>query len=169
MTGSKTITLSDITIRTHWQAGDLPFIIQSHSDFYREYHQYGKTFDYYVIKGAAEFYEKYRPERSRVWIAEHGNLRIGSLCLMERGEAAQLRLFYINENYRGIGLGKHLLEEFVAFLKEKNYQSAYLWTTNEQKTAVALYQRFGFCWVEDVFSNSTFDRPVIEQKYELVL
>lgn len=163
------ITLEDIQIRTELIVGDLPFVIQSHSDLYQKEYNYGKTFDYYVIKGVAEFFEVYTPEKSRVWVCEHEGKRIGFLSLMERGEAAQLRFFFMNKNYRGIGLGKHLMQLLLTFLKEKNYKSCYLWTTTEQLAAAALYKKFGFQWIADMPSNSTFDRPVIEQKYELVL
>jgi len=166
---TKKLSLNDIQIRTELKVGDLPFVIQSHSDLYQKEYNYGKTFDYYVIKGIAEFYEVYTPEKSRVWVCEHEGKRIGFLSLMERGQAAQLRYFFMDENYRGIGLGKRLMELFMAFLKETGYQSCYLWTTTEQLAAAGLYKRFGFKWVEDMPSNSTFDREVVEQKYEIVL
>lgn len=164
-----TFTLADITIRTELQVGDLPFVIQAHSDLYQKEYNYGKTFDYYVIKGMAEFYEIYTPEKSRVWVCEHQGQRIGFLALMNRGEAAQLRYFFMNEKYRGIGLGRHLMQLFMAFLRATGYQSCYLWTTTDQVAAAKLYQKFGFQWVEDMPSNATFDRPVMEQKYELIL
>lgn len=165
----KRVSLSDIQIRTELKVGDLPFVIQSHSDLYQKEYNYGKTFEYYVIKGMAEFFEIYTPEKSRVWVCEHQGERMGFLALMERGNAAQLRYFFMNENYRGIGLGKHLMQLFMNFLRAKNYKSCYLWTTNEQLAAANLYKKFGFQWVEDMPSNSTFDRPVIEQKYEIIL
>lgn len=163
------ILLEDIQIRTELKVGDLPFVIQSHSDLYQKEYNYGKTFDYYVIKGIAEFFEVYTPEKSRVWVCEHEGKRIGFLSLIERGTAAQLRFFFMNKNYRGIGLGNHLMREFIEFLKVKKYKSCYLWTTTEQLAAAALYKKNGFHWVEDMPSNSTFDRPVIEQKYEFIL
>ena len=166
---TKKISLKDIQIRTELKVGDLPYVIQAHSDLYQKEFNYGKTFDYYVIKGIAEFYEVYTPEKSRAWVCEHQGKRIGFLALMERGTIAQLRYFFMNKNYRGIGLGKRLMELFMTFLKEKEYQSCYLWTTTEQLAAASLYKKFGFKWVEDMPSNSTFDRPVIEQKYEVVL
>jgi len=163
------LSLNDIQIRTELKVGDLPFVIKAHSDLYQKEYNYGKTFDYYVIKGIAEFYEGYTPEKSRVWVCEHKGKRIGFLALMERGKAAQLRYFFMDKNYRGIGLGKKMMELFMAFLKATGYQSCYLWTTTEQVAAAALYKRFGFEWIEDIPSNSTFDRPVIEQKYELIV
>lgn len=101
---TKKLSLNDIHIRTDLQVGDLPFVIQSHSDLYQREYNYGKTFDYYVIKGVSEFFEAYTLEKSRVWVCEHKGKRIGFLSLMERGAAAQLRFFFMNENYRGIGL-----------------------------------------------------------------
>lgn len=166
---TRKLSLNDIQIRTDLQVGDLPFVIQSHSELYQREYNYGKTFDYYVIKGVADFFEVYTPEKSRVWVCEHKGKRIGFLSLMERGAAAQLHFFFMNENYRGIGLGRKLMELFMTFLKEKGYQSCYLWTTTEQLAAAGLYKKIGFKWVEDMPSTTTFDRAVIEQKYELIL
>ena len=58
---------------------------------------------------------------------------------MHRDETvAQLRYFYLESECRSIGLGNKLIQLFIDFLKEKNYKSAYLWTTNEQAAAANL-------------------------------
>ncbi|MEM6317811.1 MAG: bifunctional helix-turn-helix transcriptional regulator/GNAT family N-acetyltransferase [Bacteroidota bacterium] len=159
------LQLKDIKIRTELQSGDLPFVIASHANLYRKEYNYGLNFEYYVMKGVAEFYEQYDTEKDRVWVCEHHNKRVGFLCLMHRGEAAQLRFFFLDEAYRGIGLGSFLMKKFMDFLKAKNYASCYLWTTDEQVMAAKLYRRHGFRWAEDMPSETTFGRPVLEQKY----
>ncbi len=94
---------------------------------------------------------------------------IGFLLLMHReNNAAQLRYFYIEPEYRGIGLGKKLMTLYVDFLKEKGYQSAYLWTTYELYSAASLYKRHGFQLTEEKKSTS-FGKELIEQRYDLKL
>jgi peptidyl-dipeptidase Dcp len=82
--------------------------------------------------------------------------------------SAQLRYFLISPQYRGIGLGKYLMELFMEFLFEKKYESAYLWTTSELHTAISLYQRNGFKFAEEILTE-TFGQAVNEQRYNLIL
>ena len=82
--------------------------------------------------------------------------------------AAQLRYFLLLPEFRGIGLGKKLMELFMKHLKDKGYASAYLWTTNEQKEAAELYKKYGFVLTEEK-PSSAFGKPLIEQRYELVV
>jgi hypothetical protein len=45
-----------------------------HGALYKREYNYGLQFDAYVAQGLCEFYEKYNPERNRVWLA---NTRTG--------------------------------------------------------------------------------------------
>ncbi|MEQ9441800.1 MAG: bifunctional helix-turn-helix transcriptional regulator/GNAT family N-acetyltransferase [Cyclobacteriaceae bacterium] len=162
------VTLEDITIRTHLNAGDLGFVVMTHGELYQKEYNFGLVFENYVASGMLEFCEQYNPERSRVWVCEHLGKRVGFLLLMDRGEAAQLRYFFIDAAYRGIGLGKKLMQLYMNFLQEKGYRSSYLWTAHELATAASLYRRYGFKLVEEKPSQS-FGKALIEHKYELVL
>jgi peptidyl-dipeptidase Dcp len=58
--------------------------------------------------------------------------------------------------------------DFLAFMKQRQYTRAYLWTTNEQHAAVSLYIRHGFRLTEEKISDA-FDKQLIERKYELAI
>lgn len=161
-------SLSDISIRTILQPGDIGYVVYMHGALYRMEYNYGIQFETYVAKGLCEFYEKYDPKRSRVWVCEHNNKMIGFLLLMDRKEAAQLRYFLIQPDYRGIGLGSRLMNLYMDFLRECGYKASYLWTTHELRAAASLYKRFGFQLTEEKESNS-FGKPLMEQRYDLVL
>lgn len=104
-----------------------------------------------------------------MWICEDEDHIIGFLLLMHRDErTAQLRYFYLEPEYRGIGLGNRLMQLFMDFLKEKGYKSAYLWTTNEQTAAASLYGRYGFKLTEEKESD-VFGKLLIEQRFDLQL
>lgn len=60
------------------------------------------------------------------------------------------------------------MQYFVEFLKEKNYKSAYLWTTHEQYNAALLYKSHGFVLTEEKDSTD-FGKPLKEQRYELTI
>jgi len=162
------VALDEISIRTELRPGDLGFVIYLHGTLYSREYNYGLQFESYVAKGLCEFYEKYEPKRSRVWVCEDDYRMIGFLLLMDRGQAAQLRYFLIEPEYRGIGLGSKLLNLYMDFLYECGYKESYLWTTHELSTAAALYRRLGFKLTEEKESNS-FGKPLKEQRYDLIL
>jgi peptidyl-dipeptidase Dcp len=166
---SVSYTLSDITIRTDLKPGDLGYVIYRHGKLYDEEYHYGITFETYVALGMHEFYRNYNSEKDRVWICEHKETIIGFVLLMHReNNAAQLRYFYIEPEYRGIGLGKKLMDLYMNFLKENGYQSSYLWTTHELYSAASLYKRHGFTLTEEKRSTA-FGKELIEQRYDLQL
>lgn len=160
-------TLDNIHIRTEPRPGDFGYVIYRHGKLYHEEYNYGISFETYVGLGLYEFYKNYDPEMDRVWICEHDNRIVGFVLLMHReNNAAQLRYFYIEPEYRGIGLGKKLMQLYMNFLKEKGYHSSYLWTTHELLSAASLYKRHGFKLSEEK-QSTTFGKPLTEQRYDL--
>ena len=162
------VSLDEISIHTELRPGDIGYVIHLHGVLYAKEYGYGLQFESYVAKGLAEFYEKYDPERNRVWVCEHNDRIIGFLLLMDRGTAAQLRYFLIEPEYRGLGLGSRLLNLYMEFLRECGYKESYLWTTHELSTAALLYKRLGFQRTEEKESIA-FGKPLREQRYDLIL
>ncbi|HMG66148.1 MAG TPA: GNAT family N-acetyltransferase [Chitinophagaceae bacterium] len=162
----KEIRLDEINIRSELRPGDIGYIIYLHGYLYQKEYDYGIEFETYVAAGLAEFYQRYDPQKDRAWICEHENKIVGFLLLMHREQAAQLRYFILEPNYRGIGLGNRLMNLFIKFLTEKNYRSAFLWTTSELPASAYLYKKYGFELKEEKPSTA-FGKPVIEQRYEL--
>jgi peptidyl-dipeptidase Dcp len=161
-------SLNDITIRTTLQPGDIGYITYLHGALYKKEYDYGIPFEAYVAEGLCEFYHNYDPQKDRVWIAEHKERIVGFILLMHRDKAAQLRYFLIDPAYRGIGLGKKLMELYMQFLLQCGYTSSFLWTTNELPAAASLYRKHGFTLVEEKPSTA-FGKAVVEQRYDLLL
>lgn len=160
--------LEMVQIRIFLKPGDLGYVIYRHGKLYGEEYNYGISFETYVGAGMYEFYKNYDPEMDRVWICEHDNRIVGFVLLMHReNNAAQLRYLYLEPEYRGIGLGKKLMQLYMDFLKEKGYQSSYLWTTHELYSAASLYKRHGFQLTEEKQSTA-FGKPLKEQRYDLL-
>jgi len=167
-TNSLNMKLKDIQIRKQLNPGDLGIIAHLHGKIYAEEQDYGLAFDYYVGKSLLEFFEQYLAGKNAVWVAEYQSNIIGFLALMDRGEAAQLRFFLIQKAFRGLGLGKLLMNHFMDKLQNSNFKSCYLWTAEGLPASRSLYLRYGFTLTEQLESN-TFGRTVLEQKYELML
>ncbi len=165
---NKIVFLDDISIRTEFQPGDIGCVTHMHGKLYGREYNYGVQFETYVAKGLCEFYEKYDSARNRVWVCEHQGRMVGFLLLMDRGEAAQLRYFLIEPEYRGIGLGSKLLKLYMDFLSKCDYKKSYLWTTHELEVAASLYKRLGFKMTEEK-ESTTFGKPLKEQRYDLIL
>lgn len=165
---TKDVSLNDIKIRNHLRPGDIGYIVYLHGELYKQEYNYGISFEAYVAEGLVEFYRHYKSDKDRVWICEHSGKIIGSLFLMHREEASQMRYFLIQSEYRGLGLGKKLMQQYMTHLKENSYSSSYLWTTHELDVAASLYKRHGFVLVEEK-PSSRFGKPLTEQKYKLII
>lgn len=162
----KKASLKDIVIRTTFKPGDLGYITFLHGYHYKKEYNYGIEFELIVSAGLQEFYRQYNPVNNRIWICEIKNEIVGSLLLLNRGDEAQLRFFFLLPEYRGIGLGTQLMELYMEFMKQCKYKSSYLWTTNELYAAASLYKKFGFVLTEEKLSIA-FGKKLTEQRYEL--
>jgi ribosomal protein S18 acetylase RimI-like enzyme len=162
------LTLPDVRIRRELRPGDLGYIAHLHGQLYARECGYGLHFEGYVLAGLQEFAEQYDPAKDAVWVCEHDGKMVGFLLGFHRADTLQLRYFIFEPEYRGLGLGKKLMREFLAFMHEKQYRRAYLWTTREQTAAIALYTRFGFQLTEEK-NSVAFDKELVEQRYDLLL
>ena len=163
------INPEDIVIRTELKEGDIGYVTYLHGILYKKEYNYGINFESYVAAGLHEFYQNYDPLKDRVWICEHDGGIIGFLLLMHReNNAAQLRYFILKPEYRGIGLGKKLMTQYMVFLKKNKYTSSYLWTTNELPAEAHLYKQHGFGLTEEKESIA-FGKLLKEQRYDLIL
>jgi peptidyl-dipeptidase Dcp len=161
--------LSSISIRNNLVPGDLGYLIHLHGSEYGREFGYGIEFEMYVAETVAEFYHRYDPLRDRVWICEHDSRMIGTLVLMHREkDTAQLRYFFIRQDFRGLGLGKKLLALALTFLEASGYRSVYLLTTAEQERAGALYTRLGFVLTRET-DSTTFGKLLKERQFNLAL
>lgn len=161
--------LDEIEIRTELRPGDLSYVVYQQTLLYQREHQFGFEFEGYGLEGMFEFYESYDPELDRIWICEHKGKIIGSLFLMHReNNASQLRFFYIDSEFRGVGLGKKLMQLYMDFFKEKKYHSSYLWTFQGLDSAISLYTKYGFTLTEEA-RTKTFGKEVNEQRYDISL
>ncbi|MDF2190259.1 GNAT family N-acetyltransferase [Paraflavitalea sp. CAU 1676] len=66
----------------------------------------------------------------------------------------ELVKMYLVTEARGLGLGKQLIEEALAFAKEAGYQQVYLETMPELSKAVSVYEKFGFRYLDGPLGNT---------------
>lgn len=164
------VLTNEVIIRHEFlPATDAAAVAELHDTIYREEFAFGgAAFTQYVRESLAEFVAQYNPVKDCVWLCEINGELVGSLFLMNRGEAAQLRYFLLRREYRGIGLGKKLIKSFLKTLKDRGFRSAYLLTVNDLEEAAHLYLRYGFQLTEEVPSTA-FGVSLLEQRYDLFL
>ncbi len=148
--------------------GDLGQVAALHGKIYFEEHAFGLGFEAYVMESLVEFYKQYDSTKDKVWVVEDQGKMVGFLLLMHRPEnQAQLRYFILENKYRGLGLGRKLIREWMDFYKQKRYSGAYLYTTSGLEPAVRLYEDFGFRKVSEKHSED-FGVPLKEILYHLI-
>jgi GNAT superfamily N-acetyltransferase len=84
------------------------------------------------------------------------------------GSDAHLRCFIVDPAARGRGFGRRLLDEALAFCRERGFERVYLWTLAGLEPAGQLYRQAGFTLVEEV-QGDQWGKSVMEQRLELRL
>jgi GNAT superfamily N-acetyltransferase len=115
------------------------------------------------------FLKNFDPAREYCWIAEMDGERVGSAFLVkDSDDVARLRLVLVEPRARGLGLGRELVRQCIAFARKAGYRKITLWTHGVLTAARAIYQKEGFQltrqWVHD-----DFGKPEPSESWELEL
>jgi DNA-binding MarR family transcriptional regulator/GNAT superfamily N-acetyltransferase len=135
-----------LILRPH-RIGDIGWLIHRQGLLYHLEQGWNGEFETLI----AQIYGEYdaapaNPPKS-LWIAERGGEVAGSIFIVPAsGEAgtAQLRMLYVEPAFRGLGIGKRLVEEAVTFSRASGYKRIILWTQDCLGSARRIYQGAGF-------------------------
>ncbi|MGD8189651.1 GNAT family N-acetyltransferase [Brevibacillus ginsengisoli] len=148
---------------------DIHYVIASHMDIYGTEYGFDLSFRDYIEETTRHFVQTFDPAKENLWIAEVNEQSVGTIAIVNiDSTTAQLRWFLLEPQFRGIGLGRQLLETAITFARECGYRTLRLWTSNLLETARYLYLRYGFAIVEQteqILSGIT----LIEEIWELNL
>ncbi|NKX43436.1 GNAT family N-acetyltransferase [Roseicyclus persicicus] len=159
------VSASDVVL-DDLRIGDAGWLVMRHAELYAAEEGFDATFEPLVARILAEFLDGHDPARERGWIARAGDRRLGSIFCV-RGPApglAKLRLFLLEPDARGIGLGQRLLDTCMGFARGAGYARMTLWTHESHRAACALYARNGFACTRSVPVVS-FGRDLVEQEW----
>jgi GNAT superfamily N-acetyltransferase len=149
------------------EPGDLGWIVYRHGAIYGR--DFGWKLEGLVAQVIADFEKSFDPAKERCWIAEYQGRPVGSIMLTKgSAEVARLRMLLIEPEVRGMGLGKHLVAECIAFAREAGYRQVTLWTHEVLKEARGIYQRAGFVRTEQKV-HTLFGPPVRGETWDLDL
>jgi GNAT superfamily N-acetyltransferase len=135
-----------VQIRTTLRPGDFGTIVHLHGLLFGREYGLDTTFEPYVSRTLADFVLE---GPGRLWIADDNGHVLGTIGIVHaEPEVAQLRWFLLVPESRGLGLGKQLLNEALAYCRVQNMQRVFLHTFADLKTAIRLYDRAGFTVAE---------------------
>jgi GNAT superfamily N-acetyltransferase len=158
------VTFRDLEI------GDARWLVERHAVLYARDDGFDATFEALVAEVLAAYIRSRDPAMERAFIAVAGGRRVGSIfcVLSDEPAVAKLRLFLVEPEWRGRGLGQRLLEACLGFARQAGYRRLRLWTHESHRAACALYARNGFHLASSRPVRS-FGQDLVEQSWEIDL
>lgn len=157
-----------IVLRPH-RIGDIAHVVARQAVVYAEEFGWNGTYEGLAAEIAGKFLQDFDPATEGCWIAERSGRVIGSVFVVGAGNGvAQLRLLYVEREARGLGVGKLLVDQVVAFARDKGYRKIRLWTQSDLVAARKVYAGAGFKLVESKPHHS-FGKDLVGEYWELEL
>ena len=112
----------------------------------------------YYDESTDHLFELFQTPGSCYFIAEEGNQLLGGAGLFPTPGLpegwCELVKMYLRKEARGLGLGRKLIAHCLEEAKRSGYHTVYLETMPELRKAVAVYEQFGFEYLEGPIGNS---------------
>lgn len=141
-----------VAIVAGYRPGLIARITEMHARYYSREHGLGRRFECLVAGGLADFCGRLDSPCNAVWSAQVADVIVGSLAIdgEDMGpDIAHLRWFIVDDDARGSGAGKKLLDTALAFADAHGFHETHLSTFAGLDAARHLYESRGFVLVEE--------------------
>jgi GNAT superfamily N-acetyltransferase len=151
------------------QPGEIALAMSQQAKLYAAEYGWSNEYEALAMEIAAKFIREFRPGKERCWIAEVEGEVAGAVFLVRVDDAtAKLRLLHVEPHARGLGIGRKLVAECVAFARQCGYRELVLWTNDVLASARRIYEAAGFKLVEEEHHHS-FGKDLVGQNWRLEL
>jgi len=160
--------MTDVILRP-FDPADAPWLVERHGTLYAQAEGFDTTFAPLVASILDHFIASHDPVAEAGWIAESSGTPVGSIfCVRLDDATAKLRLFLLEPDRRGQGLGRRMLAHCTGFARQAGYSRMQLWTHESHKAACALYAATGWQLTASKPVHS-FGRDLVEQSWQIDL
>jgi DNA-binding MarR family transcriptional regulator/GNAT superfamily N-acetyltransferase len=162
---------ADVEIVAGYVPGVIGRVAEMHGRYYVEPYGFGQFFEAKVAGGMAEFSGRLDRLVNGLWVALRGGEIVGTVAVdgEDLGEGVgHLRWFIMDDTVRGLGIGRRLLSEAIAFCDRQQFGHVDLWTLRGLDAARKLYEDFGFALAEELVGDQ-WGTKVTEQRFRRVM
>ena len=151
------------------QPGDMGWVVQQHGEIYAREYGWNSEFEALVADIVSKYLKNFQPDAEKCWMAELDGERVGAVFVVRKSATvAQLRMLILTPEARGLGLGRRLADECIAFARSKGYKKMQLWTNSCLDAARALYAKRGFRLIKSEPYHG-FGHDLVGETWELRL
>lgn len=158
---------SAYNIETGYTPGIIGRITEMHSRYYSATAAFGAQFEARVAGELGEFTTRLDRPNNQMWRIERHGAILGAIVIdgedIGNGHA-HLRWFIVDDVLRGIGIGKRLLNEALAFCDKRGFAETHLWTFSGLDAARALYESNGFTLIDE-YQGDQWGKMLTEQRF----
>ena len=112
----------------------------------------------YFDSSTDHLFELFQQDRAAYWVAERAGEIVGGAGIYPTeglpADTAELVKMYLLPEARGLGLGRHMIQQCLDWAKAQGYQQIYLETMPELRKALKVYEKFGFQYLKAPMGNS---------------
>jgi len=149
--------------------GDIGWVTHRQALLYQQEYGWDISYEALVAEILGGFVKSFDAASESAWIAEQDRKILGSVFLVRASDKiAKLRLLYVEPSARGLGIGRRLVDECIAFARGKGYETLTLWTNDVLISARKIYQAAGFRLTGEERHHS-FGKDLIGQTWDLAL
>jgi DNA-binding MarR family transcriptional regulator/N-acetylglutamate synthase-like GNAT family acetyltransferase len=149
--------------------GDMGWVVERHGALYAAEYGFDTEFEALVAHIVAKFIDHFDPEHERCWIAERRGQRVGCIFLVKASKRiGKLRLFLVEPEARGMGIGRRLIDECLRFARAAGYHRVRLWTQSNLLAARHLYTQAGFTRIAEEAHHS-YSQDLVAETWEIRL
>jgi N-acetylglutamate synthase-like GNAT family acetyltransferase len=156
---------------TGYSIGALGRLVELHAVAYHQRCGYDFSFEVFVARELADFITNFDPACDGIWLYKKAGAIIGCVAIdghTSTTDGARLRFLIVHPAHQGRGVGKALMENAMAFCKDRSIKQVFLWTCSTLYEARQLYEKFDFSLVEER-SSKDWGVNSIHQRFQLTL